>query len=170
MNDFTRHNTTVLSLPNSALSPSLAITSTSQLVQPSQNEYRSLILKHCQYRSSSSNKSALLVFHTRHPIFLGEEYYCVTVPSMPITVHEILSFRGRYVFTRSTFRGQETEFENILIIPHNFLQLTRWQKFKANFHSIFCTSPILHEVSFLREVKENGRRVLQKTLILENHR
>ena len=164
MNDFTKYNTTVLSLPNSALSPSPTIATTSQLIQTSQSV---LILKHCLYQSSTLNKPAILLFHTRFPICLGTEYYCVTIPSMPITVHEILRFQGRYVFTRSTFRRRDTEFENILIIPYDFLQLTRWQKIKAMLYSWFYASPTLFEISFLREVEENGERVLQ--IISENN-
>jgi len=81
---------------------------------------------------------------------------------MPIKAHEILSFQGRYIFTRSTFEQQETKFENILIIPYDFLQLTQWQKLKAHFYSLFYATPTLFEVSFLKEIEENGRRVLQK--------
>lgn len=169
LNDFSKYNITVSSLPNSALSPSPTISSTSQLIQTSQSESPVLILKHCLYRSSTFNKSAILLFHTPFPISLGKEYYCITIPSMPIKVHEILNFQGKYIFTRSTFKRQDTEFENVLIIPYNFLQLTRWQKIKAILYSWLCTSPILFEVSFLREVEENGKRVLQKSFILESN-
>ena len=169
MNDFTKNNTTVLSLPNSALSPSLTNTSTSQLLQTLQSETPVLILKHCFYQSSGLNEPAILLFHTPFPISLGKEYYCITIPSMPIKVNKILRFQGRYVFTKSTFKREDTEFENILIIPYNFLQLTRWQKIKVILYSWFCASPTLFEVSFLREVEENGKRVLQKSFILENN-
>jgi hypothetical protein len=154
MNDFTKYHT--LSLPNIAFSP------TSTIASNSQNEHPPILIKHCLYRSSNCNPPAILLFHTDSPISLGKEYQSITTPNMPIKAHEILSFQGRYIFTRSTFEQQETKFENILIIPYDFLQLTQWQKLKAHFYSLFYATPTLFEVSFLKEIEENGRRVLQK--------
>ena len=161
MTDFTQSNsiTSSLSLPSS-------IKSATQLILPSKDELPSLVLKHCLYRSPTFiKKPALLLFHTQSTITLGKAYPCTNIASMSIKVHKILYFLGRYAFTRSTFVTPEKEFENILLIPYAFLQLTQWQKFAAKLCTFFTISPKLFEVGFLRELEVEGKMVLQKSFI-----
>jgi hypothetical protein len=161
LTDFTKTNPTT-----SSLSLSSSSRSTAQLISLSKNEPPSLVLKHCLYRSPTlTKKPALLLFHTPLPIALEKEYQLTNIASMTIKVHKILYFLGRYAFTRSSFITTEKEFKHTLLIPYAFLQLSRWQKFKATLCTIFTISPTLFEAGFLRELEVDGKMVLQKSFI-----
>lgn len=161
MTDFTKTNPTTssLSLPSSSRS-------TTQLISLSKNEPPSLVLKHCLYRSPTlTKKPALLLFHTQSPVTFEKEYRLTNIPSTTIRIHKILYFLGRYAFTQSSFITAEKEFEYTLLIPYAFLQLSRWQKFKAKICTLFTISPKLFEAGVLRELEVEGKMVLQKSFI-----